>query len=68
MNFGANEMSIEVIKEGAFERTYFRDIYSSVSDKWYKKSWGEFNELKDIDSRYYCSKYYDVSVNTYGFK
>ena len=24
------------------------------------------NELKDIDQRYYCSNYYDVSVNKYG--
>ena len=24
--------------------------------------------LKDIDQKYYCSKYYDVSVNKYGVK
>ena len=30
MDFGANKMPIEVIKEGAFGRTYFRDIYSLV--------------------------------------
>ena len=57
-----------VIKEGAFEGTYFRDIYSSVNSKWYEKSWKEFAELKNIDQKYYCSNYYDVIVNKYGVK
>ena len=39
MDFGANKTPVEVIKEEAFGRTYFRDIYSSVNGKWYKKSW-----------------------------
>ena len=30
---------VEVIKKGAFERTYFRDTYSGINGKWYKKSW-----------------------------
>ena len=54
MDFGANKTPIEVIKEGAFGGTYFRDIYSSVNEKWYKKSWKEFDQLKDIDQKYYC--------------
>ena len=37
MDFGANKTSI--VKEGAFGGTYFRDIYSGVNGKWYKKSW-----------------------------
>ena len=28
----------------------------------------EFDELKNIDQNYYCSNYYDVSVNKYGVK
>ena len=28
----------------------------------------EFDQLKDIDQKYYCSDYYDVSVNKYGVK
>ena len=68
MNFGANKISIEVIKEGAFGGKYFRDIYSGVNGKWYKKSWKDFDLLKDIDQRYYYSIYYDVSVNKYGVK
>ena len=48
MNFGANK-TVEVINEGAFGGTYFRDIYSSVNGKWYTKSWKEFDQLKDID-------------------
>ena len=38
MDFGANKTSVEVIEKGAFGGTYFRDIYSSVNGKWYKKS------------------------------
>ena len=35
---------------------------------WYKKSWKEFHQLKDIGQKYYCSDYYDVSVNKYSVK
>ena len=38
MDFGANKTPVEVIKEGAFEKTYFRDIYSGVNDRSYGKS------------------------------
>ena len=38
MNFGATKTPIEVIKEGAFGGPYFRDIYSCVKGKWYRKS------------------------------
>ena len=30
--------------------------------------WSEFDQLKNIDQNFYCSDYYDVSVNTYGVK
>ena len=50
------------------EELHFRDICSRVNDKWYKNSWKELDVLKDIDQKYYCSSYYDVSVNTYGVK
>ena len=29
-------------------------------------SFKEFKELKNIDGRYYCSYFYDVSLNCYG--
>ena len=35
MEFSPNKTSIEIIKEGAFGRTYFKDIYSSVDEKCY---------------------------------
>ena len=38
MNFKPNISPAEVIKKGAFGGTYFRDIYSSVNDKFYKDS------------------------------
>ena len=39
MAFGENKTAVEVIKEGTFGGTYSRDIYSSVTGKWYRKSW-----------------------------
>ena len=68
MDFGAIKTPVEIIKEGVFGGTCFRDIYSNVIGKWYKKSWKEFNQLKNIDQKYYCSDYYDVSVNKYSVK
>ena len=68
MNFGANKTLVEVIKEGAFGGTYFREIYSGINGKWYRKSWKEFDQLKDIDKKYYCSDYCDLSVNKYDAK
>ena len=68
MDFRTNKTPGEVIREGAFGGTYFRDIYSNVNDKWFKNSLKEFNQLKNIDQKYYCSDYYNVSVNKYGVK
>ena len=68
MHFDANKTPVEGIKEGAFGGAYFRDIYSGVNEKWYKKSWKEFDQLKDIDQKYYCSSYYGVNVDKYGIK
>ena len=49
MDFGGNKTPIEVIN--------FRDIYSDVNNRLYKKSWKEFDESKNIDQNYYCSNY-----------
>ena len=49
MDFGTNKMPVEVIREGAFGGNCFRDIYSGATGNWYKKSWKEFNQLKNID-------------------
>ena len=68
MDFGANKTHVEIITERAVGGIYFRDIHSGVNGKWYRKSWKEFHELKNIDQKYYCSNYYDASVNKYGVK
>ena len=68
MDFGANKTPVEVTKKSAFGGTFFRDIYSGVNEKWYRKSWKELVQLEDIDQKYYCLSYYDVSVNKYGVK
>ena len=66
MDFGANKTPIEVIREGAFGGLYFRDIYSGINEKWYRKSWKTFDQLEYINKKNYWSDYYDVSVNKYG--
>ena len=38
MNYSTNKTPVEVIKQGAFWGTYFRDIYSGINSKWYRKS------------------------------
>ena len=68
MYFGANKTPVELTKEGVFGGTYFRDIYSGINGKWYRKTWKEFSVLKNIDQKYYCSNYYNVSGNRYGVK
>ena len=68
MNFSPNKTPIEIIKEGAFSGNYFRHIYSSINEKWYKNSWKEFVHLKNIDAKFYASDYYDVNMNKYGVK
>ena len=65
MDFRPNKIPIKVIRENAFGGTYFRDIYSGINGKWYKKSWKEFDQLKNIDAKYYASDYYDENVNKY---
>ena len=55
MYFGANKTPVELIKEGTFGGTCFKDIYSGIDGKWYRKSWKEFDQLKDIDQKFYCS-------------
>ena len=38
IDFSANKIPVEIIKECAFGGTYFRDIYTGVTGKWYKNS------------------------------
>ena len=68
MDFASSKTPAEIIKEGAFGGTYFRDIYSGINDRWYRNSWKEFKELKNIDRRYYSSDHYDASLNKCGVK
>ena len=38
MDFSPNKTPTEIIKEGAFGGTCFRDVYSNINKKWYKNS------------------------------
>ena len=55
MTFSPNKTPVEVIREDAFERIYFRDIYYAINGKWYDNSWKEFDQLKNIDAKFYAS-------------
>ena len=66
MNFSPNKTPSN--KEGAFGGIYFRDIYFGINRKWYRNSWKEFVQLKNIDAKFYASDYYDLNVNKYGVK
>ena len=39
MYFSPNKTPVEIIKEVAFGGTCFRDIYSGINKKWYKKTY-----------------------------
>ena len=49
MDFNTNKTPVEVIKEGTFGGTYFTDICFSINRKWHKRSWKEFDQLKNFD-------------------
>ena len=66
MDFNPNISPVEIIKKGAFGGTCFRDIYSRVNDKFYKNSWKELEELKNIDKKCYASDFCDISINKQG--
>ena len=53
MDFGTNKTPIEVIREGTFGGTYFRDIYSGINGKLHKNVWKKFDQLKNINQKYY---------------
>ena len=68
MDFGANKTPVQIIREGAFGGTYFRNIYSGINGKYYRTSFKEFDQLKNINQKYCCPGYYNVRVNKYGVK
>ena len=68
MSFNPNKTPIEIIKEGAFGGTYFRNICSNIDGKWYRNSFKEFYFLRYIDPKLYLSNHYDTSVNKYKIK
>ena len=57
-----NKTPVEIIKEGAFGGTYFRDIYFCMNEKWYQNSWKEFK----LSEKLCTMGFYDVSINEYG--
>ena len=70
--FRPNLTPEEVIRAGSFGGTYFRPIYSSVTNRQYKdEAWKELPEewLQGLDiKRMVASATYRVEVNRYGEK
>ena len=56
------------VSEGIDANKSHKSKECDICHYWYRKSWKEFDELKNIDQKYYCSNYYDVSSNKYGVK
>ena len=63
MGFSPNKTPVEVIREGALGDAYFRNIYSGITEKWYKNSWKEIVQLENINAKLYASDYYDVNLS-----
>ena len=61
------QKKLTLIKQGACGGTYFKNILCCVNQKWYKKSWQETDQLKNIDQQLCCSDY-DGNVNKCGVK
>ena len=68
MEFGANKTPTEVIREGALDGTYFRDIHPGINRNQYRNFQKKSDQLRNIDQKYYCSSYYDCSANKYVVK
>ena len=70
MDFRPNITPIEVIKkellEGLILETLILVLMVNGTEKHGKNLL--INLLKNIDQKYYCSSYYDISINKYGVK
>lgn len=68
--FRPNLTPRQVIEAGSFGGTYFRPIYSSVTDEDLENVHHEYSFFDDIDDNLLTRpwKDYDKSINTYGVK
>ena len=71
-NFRPNLSPAEIMSKGAFGKTYFRPIYSSVIGKVLKNDWKKFPKeiFKNISVEDFTTPYeeYDKDYNKYGVK
>jgi hypothetical protein len=68
--FTPNLSPEEMFRSGAFGGTYWRPIYSSITERNYKNQHKKFPSSwwKDIPAEHLVSSVYDVSINKYGVK
>ena len=54
IEFNPNKTPVKTLKEVLFGGTYFRNIQSNVTNKWYNNSWKEVSDMiGGIDSKYF---------------
>lgn len=68
--FTPNRTPDEMLKMGVFGGTYFRDIKSGVTGKWYRDTWKELPKewVKEILETHVKSNKCDTSINYYKVK
>ena len=64
MKFRPNISLVDVIKNVPLVE-HILEIFSGVTGKFFKNSWKEFEELKNINGTYYSSDFHDVRLNYY---
>ena len=66
MNFYPNKIHVEILKEGLYGGTYFKNIYSDATNKWSSDFWKDFRDIIDgNDPKYFNSRFYDTPINKY---
>ena len=66
MKFGGNKRLLKELEKVRLEVLILETFILVLMGSGIKNSWKEFDHLKNIDQKYYCSDYYDVSVDKYG--
>ena len=69
-DFTPNLKPFEILKQGSFGGTYFRPIYSTITNQNYIDVYKELPKFwfKDLPENYYKSSVYDKNVNRYKVK
>ena len=59
MKFGGNKRLLKELEKVRLEVLILETFILVLMGSGIKNSWKEFDHLKNIDQKYYCSDYYD---------